>query len=70
MFLIRKKGRRKSKGSLRFVEKDRMEALGQQKFSMWERKVAVLAGLTKGAEVITGWYNELWDIETGYRTSR
>ena len=47
-----------------------MEALVQQKFSMWERKVAVLAGLTKGAEVITGWYNELRDIETGYRTNR
>ena len=36
-------------------------------FVMWERKVAVviLTGLTQGAEVTTGWYNELWDTEMG-----
>ena len=36
-------------------------------FGMWEGKVAVviLTGLTQGAEVTTGWCNELWDIEMG-----
>ena len=27
--------------------------------------VVILTGLTLGAEVTTGWCNELWDIETG-----
>ena len=32
---------------------------------MWKRNVTVviLTGLTQGAEVTIGWYNELWDIE-------
>ena len=36
-------------------------------FGMWRVKVAVviLAGLTQGAEVTTGWFNKQRDIETG-----
>ena len=34
---------------------------------MWEGKfsVVVLAGLAQEELVTIGWYNELWDIETG-----
>ena len=27
--------------------------------------VVILTGLTQGAEVTIGWYNELWDIKKG-----
>ena len=38
---------------------------------MWEGMVAVVipTGLTQGADVTTGWYNELWDIEVGTEQS-
>ena len=36
-------------------------------FVFWKGKVAVriLTGLAQRTQLITGWYNEMWDIEKG-----